>query len=232
MVELIFSPHWFYGKDIGIDIVSVLTLLVITIFSYQLYKMSKEQKYGLYTLGFFTLALSFIFKIFTNFELYYNTTQAQNVGLINFTYHIATITNISFFTGFIGYRALTFIGLFLLYLVYYKERTDRVTIVLYTYFLLVATYFTQFSYYVFFMTNALFLALITRKLWKNYNENMRTSARNMAISFTILTASQIIFMFTGMYETLYVLGELVQLIGSLLLLWTLALILYHGKKTK
>ena len=45
MVELIFSPNWFYGKDIGIDIVSVLTLLVITIFSYQLYKMSKEQKY-------------------------------------------------------------------------------------------------------------------------------------------------------------------------------------------
>ena len=232
MVELIFSPNWFYGKDIGIDIVSIITLLIITLFSYRLYKLSKEQKYGLYTLGFFALTLSFIFKIFTNFELYYNTIQTQNNGLISFTYHVANISNIPFFTGFIGYRALTFIGLFLLYLVYYKERTDRVTILLYTYFLIVATYFTQFSYYVFFMTNALFLALITRALWKNYHENTRISARNMAISFTILTTSQVLFMFTGMFDTLYVLGELVQLIGSLLLLWTLALILYHGKKTK
>ena len=168
MVELIFSPNWFYGKDIGIDIVSIITLLIITLFSYRLYKLSKEQKYGLYTLGFFALTLSFIFKIFTNFELYYNTIQTQNNGLISFTYHVANISNIPFFTGFIGYRALTFIGLFLLYLVYYKERTDRVTILLYTY----------------------------------------------------------------LFDTLYVLGELVQLIGSLLLLWTLALILYHGKKTK
>ncbi len=233
MVELVFSPNWFYGKDIGIDAVSVITLLIITVFSYKLYKISKEQKSALFTIGFLSLAISFIFKILTNFELYYSTLETQTQGLITFSYSIVKTSNIPLFIGFLGYRALTFLGLYLLYLVYYGDKTDKVSMALQAYFLFVALYFTQFSYYVFFMTNAIFLALITKKLWDNSTKNNRSqTALSLATSFSIITASQILFMFTGMFPILYVLGELVQLIGSAMLLWTLALILYHGKKTQ
>ncbi len=224
MVELIFSPHWFYGKDIGIDVVSILALFLITWYSFRLYRAARDGRSALFTIGFFSLMLSFLFKILTNFELYYSTIQTQTVESIAFTYHVINVSNIPFFLGFLGYRALTFLGLALLFLVYYKNRTDRVSLLLYAYFLFVAMYFTQFSYYVFFLTNFLFLALITRHLWKHCVEKNNRNTLCLAASFTVITVSQLFFTFTGMFEVLYVFGELVQLIGYLLLLWTLILI--------
>ena len=62
MIDIIYSPHWFYGKDIVIDVISILVLSLIGVFSIKYYRISKKNKnYILQTSSFFVLASSFIF---------------------------------------------------------------------------------------------------------------------------------------------------------------------------
>jgi len=66
-LDFVQSPPGFYGKDIAIDLISALVVLIIGFFAFKLYLMDKENKRNfLLTGAFLVLGGSFIIKSITN----------------------------------------------------------------------------------------------------------------------------------------------------------------------
>src|SRR3989338_1029488 len=97
MIELVYSPNWFHGKDIIIDTVSIVVLSLIAFFSIRCYRIDKENKNYLYlAISFIVIAFSFLFSIITNFTIYYKSIETANLGFLTLTYQAMRSTDILF----------------------------------------------------------------------------------------------------------------------------------------
>ncbi|MBD3164556.1 hypothetical protein GF323_05100 [Candidatus Woesearchaeota archaeon] len=231
MIELVYSPKWFYGKDIIIDIVSIFVLSLIAFFSLKYYSLyRKKRNYLTLGISFIIIAASFLFKILTNFTLYFKVFETRQLGFVTLTYQTLRSTNTLFFIGFLLYRILTLLGLYLLYNIYQKD--SRSTIFLVIYLLLISSYFSQSEYFIFHLTALILLILITLYYIRNYRKNKNKTSRLLMSSFAIIAASQIFFIFVRANLILYVVAEIIQLIGYVALLITFIMVLKHAKKKK
>ena len=228
MIRVIYSPQWFYGKDIVIDLVSVFVLLLIAFFSFKYYKIRKNKNYVYFGLSFILLSVSFLFKILTNFTIYFHVLETKNIGFLSLTYQTIKTSDVLFIVGFLIYRLLTLFGLYMLYSVYYDQ--PKTNIFLIAYLILVSTYFTQSAYYIFHLTSLILLVLLTIQYSKTYIKNKNNATRMLASSFGIITASQILSIFVSISTKFYVFAEIIQLIGYVILLFSFLTVLRHGKK--
>ncbi len=228
MIQLVYSPKWFYGKDIIIDLISVFALLLIAFFSAKYYSLKKNKNHLLLAISFVLMGLSFLFKAITNFTIYSNMLQTKQLGLIMLTYTTLKSSNLLFFIGFLMYRVLMLLGLYLLYSIYHKQ--DKANLILIIYLIMISTYFSRSAYYIFHMTALILLYIITSEYLKNFKRNKLPTNKWLASSFALITISQAIFIFIKIHTLLYVIAELVQLMGYAGLLITFIKVLKDGKK--
>jgi len=232
MINILFSPRWFYGKDIMIDAVSVIVLAFISYITFRYYKINKNKKQHLsFSIATGLLALSFIFKIITNFTLYTFELHTKNFGLLTFTYQTVEASNTLFLVGTLLYRFLTLIGFYLLFSTYYNEKQKPVFLIM-SYFIFVATYFASQAYYVFHLSAFLFLLFIVKKYFDNYKKTRDKPAKLIFASFIIILISHAIFIFVELEHLLYVVAEITQLLGYTMLLISFITVLRYGKKKK
>jgi hypothetical protein len=230
MIQLVYSPRWFYGKDIIIDVVSIFVLFLIAFFSIKYYKINKKNKnYLLLATSFILMALSFLFKIITNFTIYYRILETRKLGFMTFTYDIVKSSNVLFFAGFLMHRILMLLGLYMLYSIYLKQ--NKFNIFLIAYLILISTYFSRSAYYIFHLTSLIFLIIITLQYFKNYKTTKHKTNKWLAYSFSVITASQIVFVFIKIH-TMYVIAELIQFVGYVGLLITFIKVVKDGKKKR
>ena len=232
MINILFSPRWFYGKDILIDIVSVIVLMLISYVTFRYYRINKNKKQHLsFSIATGLLALSFIFKIITNFTLYEFELKTKTLGLLTFTYQTIEVSNTLFLVGTLLYRFLTLIGFYLLFSTYYKENQKPVFLIM-AYFIFIATYFASQAYYVFHLSALIFLLFIVKKYFDNYSRTKDKPAKLILTSFIIILISHAIFIFVEMEHLLYVVAEITQLFGYAMLLISFITVLRYGKKKK
>jgi len=231
MIQLVYNPHWFYGKDIIIDIVSIFVLFLIAFFSIKFYKLNKRNKNYLFlALSFIFIGCSFIFKIITNFTIYYHILETRRIGFMTFTYNAVNSSHILFFVGFLMYRLLMLFGLYMLYSIYLKQQKSNIFLI--SYLIIISTYFSSSAYYLFHVTSLFFLVIITYRYLKNYKKNRDFTTKLLAYSFGMITLSQVVFVFVAINTFLYVIAELIQLASYISLLITFIMVLRHGKKKK
>jgi hypothetical protein len=228
MFYLVYSPKWFYGKDIAIDIVSIIVLLLVAFFSLRYYSLKKNKNNLYLALSFGTLALSFIFKIMMNFSIYNMETETKQIGLLTLTYHVVESSGTLFFLGFLLFQILTLIGLYTLYSIYQKQSLS--TNILIILLIIGLTYFSYTTYYVFHLVSALLLLLIIVQYLKNYIDRAHQSTLMMAISLGTITFSQLLFMLIGLNPQIYVAAEITQLLGYVGILTTFIMVLKSGGK--
>lgn len=231
MIELVYSPQWFYGKDIIIDIVSIFALSLIAIFSIRYYRMERDNRNYLFlACSFMLMAISFLFKIITNFTIYYMELETRHLGSVTITYPVLESSNLLFSIGFLIHRLLMLFGLFILYMIYLKP--DRSTMLLVSYMILISTYFSSSSYFIFHLTALILLIIITAHYWRNYRRVRHSTNRWLFHSFSLITFSQVVFVFVKINSVLYVIAEIVQLMGYFGLLVTFMKVLRDGKKER
>ncbi len=231
-MAIVYSPQWFCGKDILIDIVSIIVLLLIGYFARTYYKMDKKRKgHGLFSVAFLLLAMSFIFKIITNFTIYNQILETKTIGLMTLTYQTVQYSNVLFFIGTLFSRLLMLLGLYMLYSLYYQKQ-EKNTIFWIVYFILITTYFSDSAYYLFHLTAFFFLAFIISKLLNNCRKTHDKPACFILMSFATIALSQIIFMFVSTNPLFYVVAEFIQLLGYFILLVAFSLVLYYGTQKK
>lgn len=231
MVGFIYSPIWFYGKDIIIDFVSVFVLFLIAFFSLKYYRINKKNKnYLCFASSFGLIMLSFFFKIITNFVLYYNVVKTMRVGFFTFTYHTVELSHFLYSGGILFYHVFMLLGLFMLYSIYLKN--NLFNSILIVYFILILTYFSVFAYYAFHLTALIFLIIITLQYWKNYVHSKYETNKLLFYSFNLIAISQILFIFIEFNLLFYVIAEIIQLFGYVGLLITFIKVLKNGKKKR
>lgn len=230
MIEVIFTPKWFYGKDIIIDIVSIGILFLIAYFTFRFYLISKNKKYFFLTTSFSLIGMSFIFKIVTNFTLYFPIEVTKRLGFITYTVQALKATDTLFFIGYFLYRICTLIGLYLMVAIYKKQTRSSIFLVIYL--LILSTFFSQNKYYVFHVTALIMLSIISYELYQLGSSKKIQTSRYLAYSFMIITFSNLLFIYIQINPLLYVIAEFIQLLGYSLLLITFFKVLNHGKEKK
>ena len=230
MTILAYIAHLLYGKDIFFDIVGVVVLTIIGIFTLKFYKINPSNKKHLYfSIGFFLIAGGFLFNILTNFTIYYTAVEVRDLGLFKVSYQVLKESHILFIIGFFLYRVLTLSGLYILYSLY-SEKHDKHTTALILFFILVLSYFTRSADYIFHLAVFLMLGFITSRYYKNYRNCKECTAKYLVISFAIIAISHLLFMFYLIHPTFDVYGEILQLLGYLGLAITFISVKKHGKK--
>ncbi|RMD67192.1 hypothetical protein D6817_02175 [Candidatus Pacearchaeota archaeon] len=230
MLKIVYSPSWFYPADLIIDIFSMLILALIAFLSFKYYKIRKGNKnYFWLSLSFSLLAVSFLFKLLTNFTIYRHVENTTTIGFVTITIHSFASSNLISSIGFLGFRFLMLLGLFILYRIYQKSSSPYDTLVI-VYLIAIITYFSREEYFVFHLTSLIFLSFITSIYYKNYKKSGNTNSQLLFYSFTLISVSQLAFMMIESYLFFYIVGEIVQLAGYLVLLITLVRIIKHGKK--
>ncbi|MBI4151564.1 hypothetical protein HY496_01225 [Candidatus Woesearchaeota archaeon] len=232
MINIFFSPHWFSGRDILIDIFSIIVLLTISFVTFRYYRLMKSHKKHLYfSIATILLALSFISKIVTNFTLYEQFYNTIFLGPLALTFRTVHYSDTLFLVGTLIYRFLTLLGFYLLFRIY-SENKLWYTDVLIIYLLVIAMYFTSQAYYIFHLT-ALFLLLPL--VWRyicNCRQTKDKAGKLIAWSFGTIAASQVAFILLSIDKIVYVLAEMIQFIGYVLLLSSFLLVRFYGKKKK
>ena len=62
-----FSPSWFFGWDVGFELVFAIILLTISIFAFKAYKISDQKKIKYIGYGFLFIGISYIIQSVFNF---------------------------------------------------------------------------------------------------------------------------------------------------------------------
>ena len=228
MVQVVFSPKWFWGKDIFIDSIAAFVLILIAVFVTRYYRLKKSRNYLYFAISFYLIALSFLSKILINFTIYYQVLHTQVVGSMQYTQVILKSSEILSMSGLFFYRLLTLAGLFMLYSIY--EKQSKANILLMAFFIITSVLFSNEGYYIFYILSFILLGIISNRYYQNYRNNKKKETRMLAASFGIITLSQLFFMIVNFRLYFYVVGEIIQLAGYIVLLITFIMVLSHGRK--
>ncbi len=220
MWRLGLTPDWFREIDTAFEAVSILVTFLIAIASYKFYTLTKEKKYLWFSASFFTIAVSYIFKILTNIIVYSEQGIGQELlGKYTLTYQYIQEYYYFEIFGTLAFRFAMLLGLFGLYWIICKCK-DRKSIPLTIFLLFLTTIFSNIQYIAFHGTAALLLGAI---IWQYYqlDKSIKQSFQRAGppLAFAILFLSQLIFSILFLTPHIYVIAETVQLLGFLVLLY-------------
>ena len=227
----VFSPEWFYGFDSVIESIAIIVSVLLVYYSHKCFKLTKENKYLYFSTAFLSLTFAFIAKIIGTLAIYKPTITRSALGSsIHQTFTSVTPSGINAL-AFIVYIFFILVGFMILFLIISRLtwKNQRV-IALLVYFVFLATWISIVHYQLFYVTSFILLLLITYSYYRNYREIKSEKAKFVFIAFSIILVSQAFFVFSIYSGIIYVLAELVQLLGFVYLL--IPFILIFKKKPK
>ncbi len=239
MFRLFYTPDWFNGLDLVFDTFSLLIALLIAAYSWRLYRIHRENKYGYFSFSFILIALAFLSKMALSGLLYFAPMRnAATAVLVPFVGKATTGINYSqlfFRSGFFVFM-VAMLGAWLLLFFISQKKEGRLKkyyevsqIALFVYLLLLISLVSNFKYQVFYLTSSVILGMTVLNYYKNYlNTNGNKNALHVMFAFLLFLLGNFAFIFVFWEAGLYVVGELLMLAGFLILLKTYAQI-QHGK---
>ncbi|MBI5398534.1 hypothetical protein HZB03_03650 [Candidatus Woesearchaeota archaeon] len=209
MATFVFSPPWFQGFDALFEFVSLIIAFVISYYSYRLFRITEQKKYHIMAYGFFFLFLALFIKITTNLQIYFEIVSSLTASV--------PLTFFIYAAGYFLHRFLFLLGLLCLFNIAVDIPDRRANIII-AVLLFVATFFSHSVFLIFHFIAALFLIIIFWHFMHNYQKKKTPASEIVALSFFLLLLSQFFFLFIPVTNELYVLGEVSQFFGFLLLL--------------
>ena len=226
MFRLFFTPEWFNGWDVVFNIVGLVIALIIAGYSWRVYRIHKENKYAYFSLVFVLVAISLFFNSFTNSVLYFTPLR----DVVADTLKPAMGQGLKFSEIF--YRAAFFIqmasmlGAWLLMFFVSQKSRARLTkffeisqIALFVYLILLISVVSNFKYIVFYLTSLVLLGLIVLNYYKSFLNTGNKNSWLVMIAFLLIFFANVFFLFVFIFQAFYVLGELMLLLGFLILLY-------------
>ena len=173
-----FSPEWFFGYDIVLELFFAIITLTISRFAYKIYKLTNEKRTGLFSLSFFLISLSYIIQSVFNFLilLKLNETICIAVKILSIeTFNIIGF-NFSILLRILGFILLTFMTL--------KTKNNKILLLL-IFTTLISIFTSQNILYSYSLISSVYLIFILFYYIKNYNKNKNTktlTSENMLAS--------------------------------------------------
>ncbi len=206
------SPAWFFGVDLAIDAFSLLVCLLIAPLAYRIYRFTGEDRYRSLALGFTSVGLAYVVQLFVYGLLYY----AFSAGLPG---RAELLLDMLFVTS----RTLILFGWTGL-LVIVMDIRSRPVVGLVLSLLALLAIFSRLQYVVFHITSLVLLSYVVGYFVTHSWSKRKLAPRLVTVAFLLIFASQILFLFLFRDVRWYVAGKLVQALGFLILLASLAVV--------
>jgi len=226
-MRFVFTPDWFLGQDVLINLFSFLILGLFFFFSIKNYGVSKNKRLLYLGIGFLLIALAEFSVVLTKFAIFYDTTVAQNIGRIIITYEVVKSLDIVYYLSFFFNRLFTLLGFYIIYRLPLKRISGDFVLVVYSIF--VISLLSHNFYYLYHFTALIFLALVTRNYLKIYRQNKLPNTGIFVVALSLLGLSQIMFILSKI-SYMYVAAQVVQLISYITLLILIMRISKNGTK--
>jgi len=230
MVKIVPTPEWFIGKDVIIEVFSLIVLIIFTVIAYRYYKLNKNRNVLYLGSGFGLIAIAQLAIILTKLVLYYDIGPSQQIGHAIITSQLVNSVDFFYYAGFFFHRFLTLLGLYILYRLP-RERKSIGDYVIVIYFILISSFLSKEIFYLFHLTALLILILIVEKYSLLYGKNRFFNTKILMMAFGLLALSQLIFVLSTI-EILFVLGNVVELISYTIFLALIIRIWKYGKEKK
>lgn len=227
-MKIVLTPEFFLGKDILIEGFSFIILLIFFILALKNYKIGKNKKMLYLGIGFGLIALAQLASVFTKTILYYDIGPSQAIGQAIITSQIVNSVDIFYYIGFFFHRFLTLLGFFLIYRLP-KKKINKEDSFLILFFLFLSAFIGKEFYYFFHLTCLMILIFITNNYLEIYKKNKLVNTKILIFTFIILSLAQLIYIFSKLGD-LFVVANITELIGYILLVFLFIKIIKNGKK--
>ena len=211
-----FSPGWFFGYDIALELSFAVISLMVALFAFRIYRLTSQRYAKLFGISFTLISISYFIQSIFNFLIVTNANQRicdafrfQSVSLFNI---LSIYFHIIFMT--IGLVVLTYMTL--------KTEKRRILWLLLA-ISLPAIFLTE-TLYMFFLLSTVYLAFISWYYIRNYLRNMQTKTLLVAIAFVFLLFGSMHFIISVNHQVFYVIGHILELFAYLFILWNFYLV--------
>lgn len=229
-MKLVFTPDWFLGMDVSIEFVSFLVLLTFFILSMRSYKMHRNKSALYLGIGFFLISLAEFANIFTKLVLYYDVLFSKQIGEIIVTYKVLKSVDVLYQLGFFFHRVLTLSGLYLIYTTALQKFEEKSALLVFFLFVMISIASGEAFYYFFHITALILLVYIIARYNQIYQKNKSENTKVLLIAFSLLTASQALYILSKLVIC-GVVAQILQLVSYLILLILVIRILGISKAT-
>jgi hypothetical protein len=213
-----FSPPWFLGFDILLELLFFIITLIISVFAFKVYKKTYQKSILLFATGFFLISLSYLIQSLFNFfalsKLNENICVVINIRSVLFFNFMGIIAHIIFMI--LGLSLLTYMTLKI-----EKKRSFLLILLLPTLGLI----FSKDLVNTFFMYSTLFLSFLLYHFIKNYIKKKDNKSLLIASSFVLLFIGNIYFILLPTNSLFYALGHIVNLVAYILIICNFYLVL-------
>ena len=79
-MRIVFTPDWFLGQDVLINLFSFLILSLFFLLSVKNYRISKNKRILYLGVGFLLIALAELSVVLTKFAIFYDVDVTQSIG--------------------------------------------------------------------------------------------------------------------------------------------------------
>ena len=224
-MKIVFTPDWFLGSDVLIEVFSFLILVLFFALAYRNYRLSKNKNSLYLGAGFLIIAMAEVSTVLTKLVLYYDTLFTNQVGQMIVTYHVINSVDIFYYIGFFFHKLLTLLGLYVIYRLPLKRRRERDSIFAIC-FIIISALFSSSFYYLFHLAALVLLMLIINNYYQIYRKNKSENTLILIVAFSMLALSQTIFILSDL-NIFYVVGQVIQLVSYLILLFLIIRITRH-----
>ncbi len=215
-------PQLTYALTTGIQILGILVSFFISFLGYKAYKITNDAKHKYFFYGFLFLGLSFLANLALNVLL--RSSFAKY--LLESQYHYYTLS-------FFGIYYIFLLGMMLAYLslaIVYTDMNKSKDIWLFYFWTIIIGIYTFTGQDVLFnIVCALLLSFVVLFTYQKYKENRNANRRSTFLAFFCLFLFHILGVIPAI-DYLFMIRELILLIGLILLLIPLWKIQYGRKK--
>ena len=223
MADFAIIPRWFFGINIGLELLFAVISLLVSTYSFKDYKLSGQRQPKLFGISFLFISVAYFIQSLLNFALISKLTESVCMMAKMSAIHNLNITgiyaHILFFTA--GLITLTYMTL--------KLKDNRIYIL---FFMLVflALFASANKLYLFYLLSSILLIHICYYYFRSYLNTRQVRILIVFIAFVFLLFGRIHFIFALNHGTYYVIGHFLELIAYGLILANL-LIVIKGKRT-
>lgn len=221
---LYYSPRWFYGYDIVLEVFFALITLAVAIYAFKVYKLSGQRELKLFGSAFLLISMSYsLWALLNGFAVTELGTARTILELerANIWRYLGAYAHILFFLS--GITTLTYMTL--------KVRSARIFSLI---FILVLTslFLAEEKYLVTYLLSAILLLYVMSSYINQYTGERNRKILLTVLAFVFLFLGRIEFIFSPNKNIFYVVGHVLELAAYFLILASLVLVIKQGHKRK
>lgn len=203
-------PNWFFGFDIGMELLFSLITFLVAIVAFRIGQVTNERKIKLFGSAFLLIALSYL--IWAGINYWFVNLSAGGYREVSIQ-SVAIIGVLSLY----AYMILFASGLVTLSYLVCDSKKGKVYYLIFGLSLLVI--FVSISKLVSFRILSLFLiSVITYHYFEDYIEFKNKKSYLILLAFCLLFISSLVFIFSSVYYQAYVVGHVLELVAYVLIL--------------